>query len=116
MNTKFNILNDTIKTNDYIFSIIENINNKEIVLKRNMETSLYNLIEELFKYNLETNMRIKEKCLKDYLLNLSKIDYYLSICYKKSYIKKKKLISSTNYLTNLRKMCYGLFRLSSKGE
>ena len=76
MNSNFNLLNKCYKFIEYYDNILINFPNKTIVLKKSIETSNYQMIENLFAYNINKTDRIKEKYIKDFLIKLSMIDFY----------------------------------------
>ena len=89
MNTKFNLLNKTYKLIEYYEKLLINYSKKEVVLKQNVEKCYYELIENLFAFNINDTDRIKQKYLKEYLIKLSMLDFYTNISFIKKLISKR---------------------------
>ena len=113
MNTNFNILNKTKKIHEYINKLIVNFPKKEYILKNNIETSMYEMIRSIFSCNIQDSFRIREKYLKDFLIELSMLNYYMEISYQKKYISKRQSDVVGRAFIELRKMLYGVIRNES---
>ena len=85
---KFKVINFIREFIVYIDKYLVNFPKKEIVLKNNLEQSMFKTIELIFTYNIQNSLRIKEKYLKDLVVELSMINYYMELCYEKKYISK----------------------------
>ena len=110
MNYNFQLLNNTKKTITYINKQLINYPKSEVILKENIEENMYQLIELIFSYNINEVSRIREKYLKDLVIKLSMLDYYMYVSYEKRLISKKKYVSCSLFITEIRKICYGLIR------
>lgn len=110
MNSKFNLLNKSYKLIEYYEKILINYSKKEIILKQNIEKCYYDLIENLFSFNINTADRIKQKYLKDYLVKLSMLDFYTHISFNKKMISKRQFEVIGRKIIELRKMGYGLIQ------
>lgn len=110
MNSDFLLLNKTYQTNEYIFKMIVNFPNKDMVLKNYLETNLYKLVENLFAFNINKTPRIKEKYLKEYLINLSMVNYLMHQSFLKKYISYKQIIQVGNILLDLKKMTFTILK------
>ncbi len=44
---------------------------------------MYSIIEDIFSYRIEDTNRIKLKYLKSLLIQISMLDYYMQVSYKK---------------------------------
>ena len=108
-NNDFQMLNKTMKTNEYITDLLLSFPNKEKVLKDYMESTMYDLIELIHYININTG-RIKEKYLKDFVVKLSMLDYYTLVSYQKKYISKHKREVIGRFLEEIRKISYGVIR------
>ena len=108
--SKFKLLSATEKLIDYQNYCIPNYPKKEIVLRQNIERNQYELIENIFSYNINTSIRIKDKYMKDFLVKLSMCDFYMNISYHKKFISKHKLECIARMLIEIRKIAYGLIR------
>ncbi len=64
--SKFRMLVVTEQLIDYVNNILPDYPKKEVVLKQNIEKNQYELIENLFAYNMNTSKRIKEKVYKGF--------------------------------------------------
>lgn len=64
--SKFRMLVVTEQLIDYVNNILPDYLKKEVVLKQNIEKNQYELIENLFAYNMNTSKRIKEKVYKGF--------------------------------------------------
>ena len=110
MNNNFNLLNKMKKTNLYIESLIKNFQKKEFVLKNNLEKSMFKTIELIFTYNVQATFRLKEKYLKDLMVELSMLNYYIELAYEQKYISKHQRDVVGRYLIEIRKMVFGVIQ------
>ena len=108
--SKFRLLVVAEQLNNYVNDILPNFPKKEIILKQNIEKNEFQLIENIFAYNINNSARIKEKYMKDILVNLSMYNYYVEISYHKKYINNHKLKCITRMLMEMRKIAYGIIR------
>lgn len=108
MNSNFNLLNKCYKFIEYYDNILINFSNKTIVLKKSIETSNYQMIENLFAYNINKTDRIKEKYIKDFLIKLSMIDFYTKVSFHKKVISKRQAEIIGMNIIEMRKMVYGI--------
>ena len=104
----FLLLNNITKVNLYVEKLLSNFPNKERVLNDNIKSTMYELVKLTNSYNINYKKLIREKNLVDILINLSMLDYYLLISYKKDYIKKRQYNSACRMLTEVRKIAYCL--------
>ena len=110
MNYNFILLNNTKKTIIYINKQLINYPKSELVLKENIERNMYEIIELIFSFNINDNIRIKNKYIKDLLIKLAMLDFYMNISYEKEIINKKRYISVANFILEIRKICYGILK------
>lgn len=108
MNYNFKVLSNSYKTINYVNKLLINFPNKEVVLKHNIEKNNYDIIELIFAYNINDSNRIKDKYLKDLLVKLSMMDFYLRISYDKKLISKHQYEVVVRFLMEIKKMVYGL--------
>ncbi len=108
MNYNFKILNSTYKTINYINKLLVNFPKKEVVLKNNIEKTCYAAIENIFAFNINDSIRIKEKYLKDLLVKLSMLDFYTRTSYDKKVISRHQFEVVSRFLIQIRKMAFGL--------
>ena len=104
MNSDFILLNKTYQTNDFISKMIVNFPNKAKVMKDYLETNLYKMVENLFAFNINETNRVREKYLKDYIVNLSMINYLMHEAFLKKYISYKQSVKVAKVLIELKKM------------
>lgn len=109
-NFGFKLLSNSEKTIDYINKQLVNYPRCELVLKNNIEKTMYLLIQHIFSYRIEDVYRIKMKYLKDIVIDVSMLDYYMKVSYKKRIISVKKYESISRFLIEIRKITYGVIR------
>jgi len=114
MNSNFSLLNNAKKTIFYINKQLINYPKSEMVLKQNMEKNMYEIIELIFSYSISDVERIKIKYLKDLIIKLSMLDFYVATSFEKRIISKKKFESTAMYIVEIRKIAYGLVRNETK--
>lgn len=114
MNSNFSLLNNSKKTIAYINKQLINYPKSEMVLKQNMEKNMYEIIELIFSYSISDVERIKLKYLKDLIIKLSMLDFYVATSFEKRIISKKKFESTAMYIVEIRKIAYGLVRNEDK--
>ena len=110
MHSNFALLNNTKKTINYINKQLINYPKNERVLKDNIERTMYEIIELIYCYSTNDSQRIKEKYLKDLVVKLSMLDFYIEASYEKRIISKKKYESTSMFIVEIRKITYGLIR------
>ncbi len=110
MNSDFILLNKTYQTNEYIYKMLINFPKKDTVLKKYLESHLYNLVEDLFSFNINDTIRIKEKYLKEYLVHLSMINYLMHQAFMKKYISYKQATRVGTILLDLKKMATAILK------
>ena len=114
MNSNFSLLNNSKKTIAYINKQLINYPKSEMVLKQNMEKNMYEIIELIFSYSISDVERIKLKYLKDLIIKLSMLDFYVATSFEKRIISKKRFESTAMYIVEIRKIAYGLVRNEAK--
>lgn len=110
MNSNFALLNNSKRTIAYINKQLINYPKSEMVLKQNIEKNMYDIIELIFSYSISDIERIKAKFLKDLIIKLSMLDFYIATSFEKRIISKKKFESTSMYIIEIRKIAYGLVR------
>ena len=85
MNYNFYLLSKTKRTINYVSKMLINFPNREY----------------------DSN-RIKLKYLKDFLVKLSMVNYYIDISLEKKFISKKQHESVGKFLAEIRKIAYGV--------
>lgn len=116
MEVKFKLLSQTEKALAYLNRLLPNYPKKAANLKRHIEECQYDMMENIFAYNLQKTDRIKEKYLYDYLVKLSMYDYYARESYHKKYINSHQLDCLTNIIIEARKITYGLIKTNNAAE
>lgn len=110
MNYNFKILNSTYRTINYINKLLVNYPKKEVILKNNIERTCYETVEFVFAYNINNTDRIREKNLKDLVIKLSMLDFYMRVSFDKKLISSHQYEVTGRFITEIRKMVYGLLR------
>ena len=110
MNSNFSLLNNSKKTIAYINKQLINYPKSEVVLKQNIERTMYEIIELIFSYSINDVERIKLKFLKDLIIKLSMLDFYIATSFEKRLISKKKFESTSLFIIEIRKIAYGLIK------
>ncbi len=110
MNSNFHLLAKTQRIISYYNKILINFPKTEIVLKNNIEKTAYDMIENIFSFNINDAIRIREKYLKDFLVKLSMYDYYSKISYEKKIISKRQFEVIGRAIIEIRKISYGLIK------
>ena len=116
MNSNFILLNKTYQTNEYIYKMLINFPTKDIVLRHYLESNLYNLTKNLFAFNINENNRIKEKYLKEYLIDLSMINYLMHQAFMKRYISYKQSTQVGKILLDLKRMAFAIMKGCSSND
>ncbi len=110
MEIKFKLLSQTEKALAYLNRLLPNLPKKASNLKRHIEDCQYDMMENLFAYNLQRTNRVKEKYIYDYMVKLSMYDYYTRELYHKKYISSHQLACLSNIIIEARKIAYGVIR------
>lgn len=108
MNYNFKLLTNVYKTVNYINKILLNYPKKEVVLKNNIERDCYEIVELIFAYNINNTDRIREKNLKDLLIKVSMLDFYMRVSFDKKIISKHQYEVLGRFIIEIRKMIYGV--------
>ena len=116
MNSNFLLLSKSERLINYYNKLLINFPNKEYVLKNNIETTSYKLIENIFSYNINTTDRIKQKYLKDLLINLSMLDFYSKVSFNKKIISKRQFEVVVRAIIEIRKITYGVIKIEQTKE
>lgn len=111
-NENFKLLDKTKKTANYIKNITINIPKSERILKDSIEKTIFQSIENTYYYIIQNNEnnRIKDKYLKDLLVNFAMLDYFMKYCKEGKYISKHQCDVVCKFLLELRKITYGIIR------
>lgn len=99
----------------YIEKELVNYPKYNVVLRNQIELTMYNLIEYVHSYRISNISRVRSKNMNDFIIKLSMLDYYMRISYEKKIINKHKLKVIGNYLLEIRKIAFGVIR-SEKSE
>lgn len=110
MNYNFKVLNNTYKTINYINKLLVNYPKKEVVLKNNIEKTEYEAIELIFAYNINSTDRIRDKNLKDLVIKISMLDFYMRVFFDKKIISSHQYEVIGRFIIEIRKMVYGIIR------
>ena len=61
----------------------------------------YELIKNIYSYNINYSIRIKDKNLKGLLMSISMLNFYINISHDKKVISEKKYIIIGNFLSEI---------------
>ncbi len=116
MNDKF-LLHKSVK--EFSFEMMKYTNNipRSLVYIRNNMQSVFDNAMRLIKYytvNMNETPRIKLKYLKDLIVELSMLDYYLECLYTFKVLGKNQFNVYTNKLEEIRKLAYGVINSEKK--
>lgn len=100
MQDKFLIVTKTKKSIDYVSKVIVNFPRTEIVLKNKLISSYYDLLELIYKANIYKDVN----CMKDVLVKIRMIEYYIKVCLDKKIISFRKYEIIGNNLLEINKM------------
>ena len=105
--SEFQLLNKIEHLNHYADKyILSSFPKVHLALKIKLENNLYGLVENTIRANINKGS-IRNKYQKEILINVSLIDYYLTLVLHKNLIQKKRFIAFTRALSEIRKMTYG---------
>ena len=104
MNSDFILLNKTYQTIEFINKILENFPKKEVSVKSYLEKVMFDMLECLFSFNINESKKIREKYIKDYLVKLSMVNYFMHISFHKKCITYKQSEQIAKYLLDLKKI------------
>ncbi len=111
----FKILQNTKKLVLDLSEFSKNFPKNEVIFKTNLQEELFALVRYLNCYTLNKDTRrIQEKYLKDFIVSLSMVDYYLEYAYQRKMISFQKYKSLTDMLIEIRKMSYGVLKNEKK--
>lgn len=110
MNSNFLLLSRTEKTTQYINKILINFPHKENLLKNYIEKNMYEMIECIFAYQINDSDRIKQKYLKDFLIKLAMLNFYIKVSFDKKIISKRQCEVIGRFLIEIRKIAFGVIK------
>ena len=76
------------KTINYINKELLNYPKYDMVLRNQIELTMYQMVECIHSYRISNIIKIKSKNLNDFIIKLSMIDYYMRI----SYVRKSLIV------------------------
>lgn len=105
MNNRFLLANEIKKFILSLDSILINYPKKDIIIKKRIINTLFELLELVYLANnkIDDKINIKYECLS----KISMIDFYFEYSYKKNYISLKNLNTYIFNLTKINKMLHG---------
>ena len=106
---------------DFSFEIMRYTNNipKNLVYVREGIQDAFVASIRLIRYyvvNMNDTYRIKVKYLKDLVVELSMIDYYLEVLYNARVLGKNRYNDFSDKLENIRKIAYGVINSEKKQD
>ena len=100
MQDKLLIISKIKKTISYIDKVLINFPNAEHVLKNNIICSFYDLLELVYKANIHKDIFF----MKESLVKIRMIEYYIKISLEKKIINFKKFENVGKHLLEINKM------------
>ena len=100
MQDKLLIISKIKKTISYVDNILINFPNTEHVLKNNIISSFYDLLELVYKANIHKDIFF----MKESLVKIRMIEYYIKISLEKKIISFKKFENIGKFLLEINKM------------
>ncbi len=116
MNDNFNLYKSV---KDFSFELMKYTNNiprNLIYIKEGMQDSFVTSIRLIRYYvvNMNESSRVKYKYLKDLIVELSMIDYYIECLYVNKALGKNRYSEYAERLANIRKLTYGVINSEKK--
>ena len=102
MNDNLLIARSVRKTITYVEKNIYNFPNEYKVLKDRIINSCYDILENVYRANLDQDIKYK----RETLVQIKMLNYYLKQAFDKELITKKKFLSYGNHLTEIHNMVY----------
>lgn len=106
MQDKLKIAITAKKTIKYIEKNIDNFPNSHIVLKQRILDSLYDILENIYRANINRDINIK----KEIIVQIQMLNFYLKESLDKELISKKKFLSYSSHLLELHNMIVSWFK------
>ena len=100
MQDKLLIVTKIKKTIDYIDKILVNYPKSEYILRNNISDCFYSLLEFIYKANVHKDIFY----MKESVVKIRMIEYYLKISLDKKIISFKKYENTGSYLLEINKM------------
>lgn len=100
MQDKLLIITKIKKTINYVNDVLINYPKSEYILKNNISDSFYNLLELIYRANIHKDIFY----MKESVIKIRMIEYYLKISLDKKIISFKKYENIGNYLLEINKM------------
>lgn len=116
MNSKFQLLDKSEKMFVRFDDILINFPKKQVVLKHNIEETLFLIIEYIHSYQINDSPRIKEKYLKDLIVKISMLDFYIGVSFRRRIICEKQKKDICNMITEIRKITYGVLNSTKNAD
>ncbi len=106
-------------TKQLFYDVLEYSNNipRHLVYVRDeLQVVMENILRYLHYYgvNLDKSYKIKEKYLKDLVVELSLVDFYLGFLYKQRVLGKVRFQAMIKQLESIRKLAYGVINSEKK--
>ena len=106
MKENLTIITRIKKTIEYLDNIIDNFPKSEIVLRNELKSKCYNLLESSYYAKYSRDDKKKDYQLS-MIVNINLIDYYLKISVDKNIINYKKYLKIGKHLIEITKMTFG---------
>lgn len=100
MQDKLLIISKIKKTISYIDNVLVNFPKTEYILKNNISSNFYDLLELVYKANIHKDVFF----MKESIVKIRMIEYYIKISLNKKIISFKKYENIGKYLLEINKM------------
>lgn len=107
INSRFKLKNKLIETYHYHQPRLASYSRKERVLKEETEKAYRDAIKSLIAFNSNTQVRIKDKYMKDFIINIEYLDYLVNEAVIKGELNTRQALVMGKNLREMVKMAYG---------
>lgn len=116
MNDNFKLYKNTKDLSFELINYSKNIPKNMVVLKNNLQKCLYDAVKYIHLYvvNINESARVKNKYLKELVVELSMVDYYLETLNKLKLLGKEHHKIFCGKLEDIRRLAYGVINSEKK--
>lgn len=111
MKSNFILLNKVRELSKCIDKILLNYPKHERVIKHNIDDCMSKIIEYTFKFNKGDSFRIKKRYLKNILVKIFMLNFYIEIPLEKT-INKINYQNIITHLTEIKRITFKLIKIS----
>lgn len=95
--------------------VVENFSRNEMVLRNNIKTTMYSLLEECYMANI-LKIPEREYYQKKVLVKLKMLDFYINVAYEKQLLSQKQFVSIGNHLLDTFTLTQGWIKSGVRNE